>query len=97
MGTKTFCIGWVDVRHEDSSDVEGIFFKIIEQTDGVQKGAVIDLSTKSNGDTFLVKVALPDVVKDCLGFHGVTGDKDCEQLLVNLSDASLRTRVLRLL
>jgi hypothetical protein len=62
VGTKTFCVGWVDVRHEDSGNVEGIFFKIIEQTDGVQKGAVIDLSTNLNSDTFLIKVALLDVV-----------------------------------
>ncbi len=50
------------MRHEDSGNVEGIFFEIIEQMDGVQEGAVIDLSAKSNGNTFLVKVALPDVV-----------------------------------
>jgi hypothetical protein len=60
VGTKTFWVGWVYVRHEDS--VEALFFKIIEQMNGIQKGAVIDLSAKLNGNTFLVKVALPDVV-----------------------------------
>jgi hypothetical protein len=62
VGTKTFCIGWIDVRHEDSRDVEGILFEIIERMNGIQKGAVIDLSAKLNGDTFLDEVALPDVV-----------------------------------
>ena len=83
MGTKTFCVGWIDVGHKDSDNVEGIFFEIIEQTDCVQKGAILDLSTKLDGNTFLVKVALPDVVQNCLGFHGVTRDEDREQLLMN--------------
>ncbi len=78
IGTKTLGIDGVNICHNDASNVDRIFFEIIERLNCVEKGGIIHLGAKMDGTTILVDVALPDVIEHCLGFHGMSTDQDRE-------------------
>ena len=61
--TKSFGQGGVDMIHEDASDVNGEFFKVIEGANSIEEGGIVDLRGEADLSTVGVNVTLPNVIK----------------------------------
>jgi hypothetical protein len=54
MGAESVRECWVDVCHENSSDVDGILLLVIEGSNGIKEGAVVDLCAEPDRNTFFL-------------------------------------------
>ncbi len=73
----------------------GILLEVVEELNGIKEGAVVDLCTEPDRNTFFVNIALPDMIKNRMWFHGVSWHQHREQLLVDSVQSQLTIRVLR--
>jgi hypothetical protein len=83
MSSKTLCKGWLNMSHEYPSNINWIILKIIEGPHGINKGCVVDLSTKPDGNGIVINVALPDVLENRVWLHRISWYQHGEQLLVD--------------
>jgi hypothetical protein len=40
---KTFGVGWIDVHHKDSGNVDGIFFEVIKRLNSIEDSVLMHL------------------------------------------------------
>jgi hypothetical protein len=71
MNPKTLGKSWVDVTHENPCNINGILLQVIEGSDGIEEGGVVDLCTKPGRNTFIINITLTDMVKNQMRLHGV--------------------------
>ena len=57
----------VDVVLEDSGQIDGLFFEVIERADGIKERGVVGLGAQRHRLVVRVDVALPYVVKYVVG------------------------------
>ena len=65
---KSFSKSGVDVIHKNASDVDGIFFEVVERVDCIEEGCIINLQGEALMITVLVDIALEDVVQHVVRF-----------------------------
>ena len=68
---------------KNPSQIDGVFFKVIKQTNCIQEGAVVHLSAKLNSLSLRVEVALPNVIKNVMWFDGIAGNNYHKQSLMD--------------
>ena len=68
---------------ENSSQVDGIFFEVVEGADGVKEGSIVSLGAQRYSLVVGVNVALPNVVEDVVGFNGIAWYENPEKGIVN--------------
>ncbi len=67
----------------DSGQINGIFFEIIERADSIEERGVVCLSAQRYRLIVGVDVALPDMVVDVVGFDRVSWNEHLEEGIVN--------------
>ena len=72
--TKSFGQGGVNVIHEDASDVNGVFFEVVEGANSVEEGGVVDLRSEVDLSTVGVDVALPNVIEHIVRLKRIAGN-----------------------
>ena len=68
----------VDMILKNAGQIDGVFFEIVKQTNGVQKGGVVDLHGKYHRLAVIGDVALPDMVEYVVGFDRIAWNEDHE-------------------
>ncbi len=68
----------VDMILKNTGQINGVFFKIVKRMNGVQNGGVVDLRSKYHRLAVIGNVALPDMVKDVVGFDQIAWNEDHE-------------------
>ena len=63
---------------KNAGQIDGVFFKIIKQTNGVQKDGVVDLRAELHRLAVLGDVALPDVDEYVVWFDRIAWNEDHE-------------------
>ena len=80
---KSFSKSGIDVIHKHSSNIDEIFFEVVERVDCIEEGCVINLRGEAMMITVLVDITLEDVVQHVMRLEHVPRDKHLEKLLMD--------------
>ena len=69
--------------HKNSSNIDGIFFEVVERADCIEEGCVINLRGETLMITVLVNITLEDVVQHVVRLERVSRDKHLKKLLMD--------------
>ncbi len=69
--------------HKNTSDIDRVYFEVVEQANSIQEGSVIDLSSEADLSAILVDIALPNVIEHIVRLKSITGNKHLKQLLMD--------------
>jgi hypothetical protein len=83
VGAEALLQQGVNVTLKNPSQLDGVFFEVVKQTNCIQEGAVVHLSAKLNSLALRIDVALPYVVEDVMWFNGIARNKYHKQGLID--------------
>ena len=69
--------------HKNSSNINGIFFEVVERADCIEEGCRINLRGEVMMSTILVDISLEDVVQHVVRLEHVPRDKHLKKLLMD--------------
>jgi hypothetical protein len=81
--TKSFGKGWVDVIHKNASNIDGVFFEVVEGANSIQEGSIIDLRGEADLSAVDVNITLPNVIKHIMRLKRVAGNKHFKHFLMD--------------
>jgi hypothetical protein len=73
------------VIHENASNINGVFFKVVEGANSIQKqeGSIIDLRGEADLSAVGANTTLPNVIKHIVRLKRVAGNEHFKQLLMD--------------
>jgi hypothetical protein len=84
IDAKSFGKSWINVIHENSSNVDRILFEVVKRADCVEEeGRVVDLRGKALMITVIVDIALEDALEHIVRLEHVSRDKHLKKLLMD--------------
>jgi hypothetical protein len=84
------------VIHKNSSNIDGMFFEVLERVDCIEKGCIINLRGEAMMGTVLVDITLEDVVQHIVGLEHVPRDKHLKKLLMDSGRGKMDSLTLQL-
>ena len=81
--------------HKNSSNIDGIFFEVIERADCIEEGCIINLRGEALMITVLVDITLEDVVQHVVRLEHVSRDKHLKKLLMDSCRGKLDDLILQ--
>ena len=61
--------------HEDASNVDGVFFEVVEGANSIEEGGIVDLRGEADLSTIGVDVTLPNVIEHIVRLERIAGNK----------------------
>ncbi len=73
--TKSFGQGGANVIHKNASNIDGVFFKVVEGANSIEEGGIVDLRGEANLITVGINVTLPNVIEHIVRLEKLAGNK----------------------
>ena len=69
--------------HKNASNIDGVFFKVVEGANSIQEGSIIDLRGEADLSAVGVDITLPNKIEHIVRLKRVAGNEHLKQLLMD--------------